>query len=150
MPSRNKESRVAEELSAIPDLTRDELVARWSAAFGCPPTKGLSRKLLEYGVAYQIQAKVFGGLKPTTRRRLERMLAGAETGQDTGRKQQPAMKAGTRLLREWQGATHEVVIEADGVRYKGVRYPSLSAIAREITGTRWSGPRFFGLVGHAP
>ncbi len=129
MVSRTIENRVAEGLSAIPDLTRNELVARWEAEYGRAPTKGLSRRLLEY--------------------KLERMLADVEAGRDIGR-QGAAAKAGTRLLREWQGVIHEVVIEAEGVRYKGERYPSLSAVAREITGTRWSGPRFFGLVGHAP
>jgi hypothetical protein len=149
MVSRTIENRVAEGLSAIPDLTRNELVARWEAEYGRAPTKGLSRRLLEYGVAHQVQAKAFGELKPAIRRKLERMLADVEAGRDIGR-QGAAAKAGTRLLREWQGVIHEVVIEAEGVRYKGERYPSLSAVAREITGTRWSGPRFFGLVGHAP
>ena len=56
-----------------------------------------------------------------------------------------AIKAGTRLLREWQGVTHEVIVLEDGVQYRGELWPSLSAVAREITGTRWSGPAFFGL-----
>ncbi|MCA9758832.1 MAG: DUF2924 domain-containing protein [Candidatus Eisenbacteria bacterium] len=57
----------------------------------------------------------------------------------------PRIKSGTRLLREWQGTVHEVIVLDEGVHYRGKAWPSLSAVAREITGARWSGPRFFGL-----
>ena len=74
----------------------------------------------------------------------------ARAGEDIARGSPPSappstIKPGTRLLREWQGVTHEVIVLDDGVRYRGETWGSLSAVAREITGTRWSGPLFFGL-----
>ena len=91
-------------------------------------------------------AKVLGGLDRATRRRLDRAAADLAAGR-TPAPPGPKIKPGTRLLREWQGKVYEVIVLEEGVEYRGEAWLSLSAVAREITGTRWSGPRFFGLKG---
>ena len=96
--------------------------------------------LLRRAVAFERQASREGGVPAKVLRRLH----AAPTENDKSMRTR-TLKPGTRLLRTWQGETHAVLILADGVEYRGVRYPSLSAVARLITGTRWSGPRFFGL-----
>ena len=93
-----------------------------------------------------MQEQVLGGLTAATRRKLTR------AAQDLAKGRAPAthakkIKPGIRLLREWQGVVHEVIVLERGVQYRGKAWPSLSAVAREITGTRWSGPLFFGLKG---
>lgn len=137
---------LAVDLTALHDLSHNELKERWSDLFGseCPPR--MSRNVLVRAIAYQIQERALGGLDRSTRRRLDRAaadLAAGRTPAPLARK----IKPGTRLLREWQGRVHEVVVLEKGVEYRGKPWPSLSAVAREITGTRWSGPRFFGLKG---
>ena len=88
-------------------------------------------------VAYQLQERAFGGLTAATRRRL--------TGAAPSARPSRAARPGTVLLREWQGVTHQVTVIEEGVLYRGERHRSLSAVARVITGSRWSGPLFFGL-----
>ena len=104
----------------------------------------MSRVFLLRALAYGIQEKALGGLDRTTRRRLDRAAADLAAGR-TPAPPGPRIKPGTRLLREWQGKVYEVIVLEKGVQYRGDSWPSLSAVAREITGTRWSGPRFFGL-----
>ena len=136
-------SRMIAELQAL-DTPR--LRALWEEASGRPPPKHTRRELLLRALAYQIQVQAFGGLRPTTRRRLARAADEIREGR-TPSATPTAIKPGTRLLREWQGVTHEVIVLEDGVQYRGDTWASLSAVAREITGTRWSGPLFFGLKG---
>jgi hypothetical protein len=109
----------------------------------------MSRNILVRSIAYRVQERAFGGLNPSTRRRLDRAAADLAAGR-TPAPPAPKLKPGTRLLREWQGNVHEVIVLEKGVDYRGKSWPSLSAVAREITGTRWSGPRFFGLTKDAP
>jgi hypothetical protein len=104
----------------------------------------MSRNILVRAIACRIQERALGGLNPSTRRRLDRAAADLAAGR-TAARLAPKIKPGTRLLREWQGKVHEVIVLEKGVEYRGKSWPSLSAVAREITGTRWSGPRFFGL-----
>ena len=95
---------------------------------------------MEKAIAYEIQAKVHGGLPARTRRALK-AVAKAD-----GKPTSPVLPGrGTRLVREWHGRLHEVEVMEEGYRYRGERHRSLSAIARAITGARWSGPRFFGI-----
>jgi hypothetical protein len=136
---------VSVEICAIADLGLNKLRERWQAFYGSPAPKSMSRELLIRAVAYRIQEERFGGLPPAVRARL---LQGARTnGTAKARAHRGrSIKPGTRFLREWNGRTHEVTATADGkLLYSGKTYRSLSAIAREITGTRWSGPAFFGL-----
>ena len=141
------QDRIAEELSAIPGHSRGELVARWENAHGGSPPKGISRRLLEYSAAYQVQVKAFGGLKPTIRRRLRVQAASKETSAKSvaASRRSNALSSGTRLVREWHGRTHTVAVVEGGFIYDGETFNSLSKIAHAITGARWSGPRFFGL-----
>ena len=145
MKRRNRsEAEVEAEPDALESLTHAELKTRWNELYDVPCPPHMSRKFLLRAVAYRIQENAFGGLRKATRRRLEKIAAGVAAGrplQSPG----PRIKPGTRLLREWQGALHEVTVRDDGIEYRDRIWPSLSAVAREITGARWSGPRFFGL-----
>jgi hypothetical protein len=136
--------RVAQELSGISQLTREQLIKGWRLAHKRSPPKGLSRRLLEYSAAYQLQVKAYGGLKPTVRRRLRQAAGQAGKSVPVTEKSQ-RLSPGTRLLREWHGRTHTVEVVEDGFLYEGETWKSLSQVARSITGARWSGPRFFGL-----
>ena len=132
------------DLAALPGLPLNDLKERWQALYGGPPPARLGRNLMMRGIAYRMQEQALGGLGPATRRRMAR--AAEEIG--AGRAPSPAptaIKPGTRLLREWQGVVHEVIVLENGAQYRGETWTSLSAVAREITGTRWSGPLFFGL-----
>jgi len=136
--------RLAAELASLPRLDRGELLDRWRILYGCRAPSHISRPILIRAIAYRMQERVFGGLKPATRRLLQRVAEEARAG---GRitAAPRVLKPGTRLLREWQGVTHEVIVLEDGVLFRSKRHRSLSEVARAITGSRWSGPRFFGL-----
>ncbi|WP_340149842.1 DUF2924 domain-containing protein [uncultured Sneathiella sp.] len=108
----------------------------WAARFG-PPPKLRSEELLRLMLAWRLQAEAQGGLSPGTRRLLSRRGAIAPEGR--------ALGDGAILRRDWQGRRIEVVVRGDGFLWEGKTYPSLSSIARAATGTRWNGPRFFGL-----
>ena len=95
-------------------------------------------------IAYRIQEQIYGGLDPATLRRLGRATQDLAAGREPSNRSAP-IQPGTRLLREWHGVLHEVIVLEQSVRYRSKTWPSLSAVAREITGARWSGPRFFGL-----
>jgi hypothetical protein len=139
-----EQKRVAEKLSEISELPREALIKDWRLAHKQPPPKGLSRRLLEYSAAYQIQVKAFGGLKPTDRRKLRQTTGGVKNPDPVAKKSQ-CLCTGTQLLREWHGRTYTVEVINNGFLYDGENYKSLSQVARTITGARWSGPRFFGL-----
>ena len=93
----------------------------------------------------RLQEQAYDGLKPATRKRLQKLTAELEQSRKSPLALLPQLKTGTKLLRQWQGEMHEVLVADEGFEYRGKRYESLSEIAREITGTRWSGPLFFGL-----
>lgn len=135
---------LAPRLADLPALALPDLKALWIELTGNEPPARIRRDLLLRAVAYRLQEQVHGGLGSGTRRRLLRAAENASAGRPVVVAENPA-KPGTRLLREWQGVTHEVIVEETGVRYRGTVWPSLSAVAREITGARRSGPRFFGL-----
>jgi DUF2924 family protein len=136
---------VANELARLSALTIFELRGEWRRLHRMPPPMRLSRDLLIRGIIYQLQERAYGGLSTATARKLEQ--AGADPlSRGAAKPTQPiSLKPGTRLAREWRGVTHMVLIHADGIEWRGQRYRSLSLVAREITGARWSGPRFFGL-----
>jgi len=140
-----REEAVSYELDALPELTRPELIGHWKAAFGRLPPKAISRRLLEYSAAYVMQVNALGGLSPSVSRRLNQASGKREVAARSPTSLRQKLPAGTRLVRDWHGATHVVDVVESGYRYAGREYRSLSEIAREITGTRWSGPRFFGL-----
>jgi hypothetical protein len=133
------------ELAGLSKAGIKDLRERWKTLNGKEPSGGLGRSFLIRAIAYRLQEKAFGGLKPSTRRLLARVAEEAAAGSSP--KRPPVRKAatGTILVREWQGSAHRVTVLGDGVSFNGKRYRSLSEVAREITGSRWSGPRFFGL-----
>ena len=117
----------------------------WRDLYGSEAPPALWRSLLIRALAYRLQEQVYGALKPATRRWLEQVADDVSAGRPIRPEPANGVKPGTRLLREWQGVTHEVVVTENGVLYRGERYRSLSQVARLITGSRWSGPLFFGL-----
>jgi hypothetical protein len=134
------------QIVALSDLPRPALVERWQRHYRTDPPKGISRPLLVRAIAYEMQAKRYGGLKPATDRRLRMYSNGTANGDHGGRKTAPTLQPGARLIREWNGVNHVVEVIEGGYVWNGDRHRSLSAIARAITGARWSGPRFFGLT----
>lgn len=138
-------SGLASALASLPTLDREELLERWRTLYGKPAPSHISRPILVRAIAYRMQEQVFGGLKPATRRLLQRVAEEIRAGKPISSVQSPTLKPGIRLLREWNGTTHEVIVLEDGVLFRGKRHRSLSEVARLITGSRWSGPRFFGL-----
>jgi hypothetical protein len=155
---------LAEEIAALSELSREDLARRWQEAYEVAPPKSLHRDLLIRSAAWHVQAKRWGGLSPATRRTLkvaigdvERAIAArrqgpAAAGKSTSsgmsqtagpRRKQPA--PGARLIREWNGKRHVITVIEDGFVFETKLYNSLTAIAHQITGTHWSGPRFFGL-----
>jgi hypothetical protein len=145
MPARKRTDQNLEaELDELPTLPRDELKKRWTELYDTPCPRKMSRKLLRYAIAYRLQENVYGGLDKKTLRLLEKATANLAAGKPVI-PDGPKIKPGTRLLREWHGTMHEVIVLEQGVQFRDKTWPSLSAVAREITGVHWSGPRFFGL-----
>jgi hypothetical protein len=133
------------EIAELGELSRPALVVCWKKLCRADPPRGLSQRLLVRGIAYEMQARRYGGLKATTARRLRIIAGGATDGDRVSRTAAPVLQPGARLVREWNGVTHVVEVIEGGYIWNGDRHRSLSAIARAITGARWSGPRFFGL-----
>ena len=151
MVSRRSAARLEDQIASLGDLSRCELVERWQAHFKRPPPKGIRRPLLMRALAYQLQAKRWGGLRRDTARQLRAVAAGSVSEGPAQRNKSGAdVKPGMRLYREWSGKTHVVEVTEKGVFWNGQHHRSLSAVARAITGARWSGPRFFGLKGPRP
>jgi Protein of unknown function (DUF2924) len=133
------------EIARLPALGLGELRARWRKLYGAPAPKFFRRELLMRAVAYQMRVKVYGGLSPATKRRLREIVEAVRNGNGDDLFSAPRIKPGTQLLRVWQDETHRVTALPEGFEWKGAKYGSLSAIAREITGTNWNGYAFFGL-----
>jgi hypothetical protein len=143
---------IAEALERLSALTIFELRGEWRRLHRAPPPMRLSRDLLIRGITYKLQERLLGGLSQSLLHTLEHLNTEAE--KSDMRKPAPpiSLKAGTRLVREWRGVTHAVLVHDNGFEWRGRRYTSLSVIAREITSAHWSGPRFFGLrqrAGHS-
>jgi DUF2924 family protein len=122
-----------------------ELKQQWRALYNSEPPLRISRELLTRAVAYRIQEQLHGGLKPSTRRLLMRIANDGRSGQPLKLAPAAPAPAGTVLMREWRGVTHEVRVLDRGVLYKRRRYRSLTEVAKLITGAHWNGPQFFGL-----
>jgi hypothetical protein len=139
------EMNIATRLKALPSLSLVELCTQWNVLFGRPMPPKLRRDLAIRVVAYRMQEVAFGGLKPSTRKHLKRVAKAIAADPHAPLAGSPAIKAGTRLVRQWNGKVHVVTVLAEAFEYGGRRFSNLSEIARLITGTRWSGPLFFGL-----
>ena len=124
-----------EALSRLPDLDIGELRQQWRGLYKAEASPHLSRELLLRAVAYRMQEVALGGLRPARQRQLHQI---AQQFKQTGASQhacRPELKPGTRLIREWQGRTYDVLVLDDGFSWQGTHYRSLSALARKITGT---------------
>ena len=136
---------LAPKIAALTEATTTDLKDRWRALYGTEPPQRISRDLLTRALAYRIQEKALGGLKPSTRRLLTKVAADAYARRAIQVAPEPTLKPGTVLLREWHGTKHQVIVREDGIVFRGKPYKSLSQVALRTTGTKWSGPRFFGL-----
>lgn len=129
------------DLHAFAQMNRQELKAKWRSLFdGHPPSK-ISRKLMVQMISAQAQWNSSGLSKPRLMRRIDEALHADKS------RAVDSIAPGTRLIREWHGSQHVVDVTPDGFVWQDRTWRSLSAIAREITGARWSGPRFFGVKG---
>jgi hypothetical protein len=143
-------SAIAGKLGALASLSIKELKREWRSLYGSAPPLRISRELLVRAVAYRIQEQALRGLKEPTRKLLLRLANDARDGKPLKLSASAPTSAWTVLTREWQGITHEVRVLDRGVLYQRRRYRSLSEVARLITGSRWSGPLFFGLRSRPP
>jgi len=136
------------QLENLERLSRAELRALWTEELAESPPASLGRDILALGIAYARQERQYGSLAKPVAKELDRLSARVLRGSATDAPQLPATplpRAGTILVREWQGTTHHVTVTDDGFLWNGKPHRSLSNIARAITGTKWNGPRFFGL-----
>jgi hypothetical protein len=138
---------ITHQVASLQHLSRLALGSLWRELFKKEPPRQMRNDLMLRIVAYRLQEQQFGGLSDASCRRLRQFASALEANPNAALSPKPAIRPGTRLLRQWKEQVHVVEVEAEGYEYKGARYESLSEIARLITGTRWSGPLFFGLKG---
>jgi hypothetical protein len=135
---------IEHEILRIQSMNKAELRAMWRTQMNNDPPKAFGPDLLRRSLAYRIQEKAYGGLDAKTARLLNRLIA--QFAKSPGKIVLPRRtKPGTVMVREWKGKRYTVTVANDGFAFEGNVYESLSEIARLITGTRWNGPRFFGL-----
>jgi hypothetical protein len=142
---RSSASSIEAEVSSLAGLTIGELRRAWANRLATEPPAIRSRGLLLRLLAWQMQADTVGGLDAVTERKLRDIAKALERDGSYEPKIRQDLSPGVVLTREWKGAVHKVTVVTNGFQHLGKRYRSLSDIARTITGTRWSGPRFFGL-----
>jgi hypothetical protein len=133
------------EIARLNDLGLAELRRRWKERLGRPPPAIASTELTRRWLSWELQAQARGGFNATTRRRLRQLCKAFRADPPSTMLPDIGLKPGSMLAREWNGVTHRVIVLEEGFTWNGKKYASLSDIAFRITGTRWSGPRFFGL-----
>ena len=139
-----------EALARLPKLDLRELRQQWRALYKADASPHLSRELLLRAVAHRMQEVALGGLRPHSQRQLLRIAREFNETGAANTRPRAELKPGTRLMREWQGRTYDVLVLDGGFSWQDTHYRSLSALARTITGTAWSGPLFFGLKPSRP
>jgi hypothetical protein len=139
--SKPTEADIIAEVEKLRTLGKDDLRSRWSTLFGEAPPSALTKDLLGRMIAWRIQEKFYGGHDKATRRLLDGLARGKVAKPAT----EPQLRPGTVLMREHGGVRYTVTVTADGFVWQDRIYPSLSAVARAITGTSWNGRRFLGL-----
>lgn len=127
------------DLDRFTQMSRDELKTEWQKMFAMPPPARVGRNTLTRILICETQWRASGQSRAAMLRKLKTVLKAAEASK-------PIANSGARLIREWNGREHVVDVTADGYLWNGQTWRSLSAIAKEITGTKWSGPRFFGVA----
>lgn len=138
-------SNLEDEIARLRDLDLSELRDKWRKHYKTEPSKSFRRDFLVRAVAYQMQVEVYGGLKPSTLRRLKKIAEALREGKAEAIFTAPKIKPGTLLVRSWRDENHTVMALEQGFAWKGKRYKSLSEVARAITGTQWNGLVFFGV-----
>jgi len=138
-PHSTDPAAIEAEIAQVRSLAGDTLRRQWRVMFGRTPPTDMSKDMLRRMIAWRLQERAFGGLDRESLRLLDGL---ARHGGSPRRR----LKPGTVLVREYQGQRHTVTVASDGFDWQGTIYSSLSAIARTITGTAWSGPRFFALA----
>jgi len=133
-----------QQLAQLPGMSPAQLRAKWRDCWR-KPAPDIGPDLLRRGIAWKLQARVHGDLPSHIRRELERAADRLRRGEELVSSGRPSFKPGTRLVRQWQGRVHHVLVLDEGYEYDGRRFGSLTQIASAITGTHWSGPSFFGL-----
>ena len=144
-----KETKVLKQIAQLPNLSFDELKERWRALYGTEPP-AYNKPFLIKRLAYRYQELAYGGLSDAAKERLEQIAK--ENGLDkmasldrSAPKKKGMPVIGTRLVREWNGRRYEATVVKNGYEFEGIVFRSLTAITKEITGTHWNGPAFFGL-----
>lgn len=132
--------KAAAKVAAIEAMSARERRAEWERRLGTPAPPAYSAGLLARALAWEVQAKAAGGLSRSEIRRFTSFGSSGRMDPAAG-----GILPGTWLSRTWRGEVHQVIVLDSGFEYRGRRYTSLSEIAKEITGSHWSGPRFFGL-----
>ena len=140
----DREQTLEAEIAGLDGLGLQKLRHVWRQRLG-PPPQHLSAELTRRRLAYQLQVKVYGGLKPETRRRLKQFYKAFKADPHHTPSSNLGLKPGLVLTREWNGTEYRVTVLEKGFEYRGEPYGSLSQVAGRITGSRWSGPAFFGL-----
>ncbi len=145
MPKQSRDQVAVEnELKLLPSLPIKNLRERWRSLFSGHPPRAFGPDLLRRSIAQKLQHDAYGGLDAKTARLLNQLIA--QSGKSNGKIVVPRrIKAGAVLVREWKGRSHRVTVLEEGFTFEDKPYENLSEIARTITGTRWNGPRFFGL-----
>jgi hypothetical protein len=138
------DARLDEQLAALGTMSSAQLRDEWRSVFR-EPAPAMSPDLLARGIAYRLQERVFGGLPASTKREIKRLVRDYEKNGSVGAAPEVQLKPGTRLSRDWGGRTHHVLVMDEGFIFQDRQFNSLTQIAHAITGTNWSGPRFFGL-----
>jgi hypothetical protein len=142
--STDTDGRIEAEIERIRSMTIVELRALWRAKFKSEPPEAFGPDLLRRSIAQKLQEEAYGGLDRATARLLNQLIT--QSAKTNGKIIVPRrIKPGAVLVREWKGKSHRITVLEDGFAFEGNPYGSLSEVARMITGTRWNGPRFFGL-----
>ncbi len=134
------------EISSLGEKMLDQLRVSWAQRFRYPAPQIQSADILRRLFAWRLQAECFGDLDSDTRARLKRASSAIAKGKNSIASASTNLRAGSILVREWRGAIHRVLVRDTGFEHDGKQYRSLSKVARAISGTHWSGPRFFGLI----
>jgi DUF2924 family protein len=145
MVSNVKSEKLAQELKDLETQGDDELKGRWRSLYGTKPPQNIHRSLLIAAVACRMQENALGALKSSVRRHLLQAANNPATPRLSPRFSSLRPRVGTVFVRDWGGVTHQAKVLEDGILFRSNRYKSLSEVARVITGSRWSGPLFFGL-----
>src|SRR6266481_8947719 len=145
MVSDIKSEKLEQELKDLETRGDDELKKRWRSLYGTNPPQKIHRSLLIAAVAHRMQENALGALKSSVRRHLMQAANNPATPRPSPHYPSLRPRAGTVLVRDWGGVTHQAKVLEDGILFRSKRYKSLSEVARTITGSRWSGPLFFGL-----